>query len=915
MIGTIAVKVNAARPNMPLDPVFSFKGSPSSLRIMDVPKGIGKWTLNAVKVIVKYPDDTTITTNALRNGSVWVATFEGNNTVGKSGSGYKVVADGLDENGNDVTGYVLGVGDLYVLDNDTNLEPLVDKSYVKYCASTPSTPMRGDLIVVVENENTLVKIYDGTEWKSQTLFTKTSDLVNDSGFITTSAIPSSISAFENDVGYITTSAIPTNVTAFNNDAGYITVSAIPSDISAFQNDVGYITASALPTNISELENDVGYITSSAIPSNVGAFANDAGYITESAIPSSLGAFYNDVGYLTSVSWGEVLGKPSNLSDFNNDVGFITASAIPQSVSSFVNDVGYITSSAIPSSISAFENDVGYLTSVSWSDIQNKPSQVSDFENDAGYITTSAIPSNVSDFTNDAGYLTSVSWNDVGNKPSVALVSDLPSNVSELTNDAGYITASAIPSNVSSFENDAGYITASALPSNVSELNNDSGFITASAVPSNVSEFNNDVGYLSAVSWNDIQNKPAIPSTTNDLTNNSGFITSSAIPSNVTAFNNDAGYITASAIPAIPSETSDLTNDSGFITAAAIPSNISSFNNDVGYITSANNIVDSDENRIRANRTTTVMGEESGLVFYDSVRFGYIDRLNINDVWHNADGTVFISQNPEGSEYVWHLIITNYHYDQNVTVNAEGDFNPDESIDWSSGNYYFVRNVLFRRVSGIVKKAREEHLATQEWVVGQSYATQSAVSALVASMPSAVSDLANDLGFVTASAIPSTLGAFTNDVGYVTASQVPTPSFIQDEDENKIEADLSTHQKTSDFNWYVDGVKGSPDNSFYGASYTPSDPQYNGWVLHVTEGSSMPDAYDITVNWTSYVNGEWIEDSTMFQGLLPVGETEFTADGHTARMVYKYEDGKLATKEYVDSLVAQLNARISALENN
>lgn len=438
-----------------------------------------------------------------------------------------MVADGLDENGITVNGYVLGCGDLYVLDNDTNLEPLVDKSYVKYCASTPSTPMRGDLVVVVENGNTIVKIYNGTEWKNQTLFTKTSDLVNDSGFIT--------------------------------------ASAIPQDISAFQNDAGYITASALPTNISELENDVGYITSSAIPSNVGAFANDAGYITESAIPSSLGAFYNDVGYLTSVSWGEVLGKPSNLSDFNNDVGFITASAIPQNVSSFVNDVGYIT--------------------------------------------------------------------------------------------------------------------ASALPSNVSELNNDSGFITASAVPSNVSEFNNDVGYLSAVSWNDIQNKPAIPSTTNDLTNNSGFITASAIPSNVSSFN--------------------------------------------------------------------------------------------------------------------------------------------------------------------------------------------------------------------------------NDVGYITASQVPTPSFIQDEDENKIEADLSTHQKTSDFNWYVDGVKGSPDNSFYGASYTPSDPQYNGWVLHVTEGSSMPDAYDFTVNWTSYVNGEWIEDSTMFQGLLPVGETEFTSDGHTARMVYKYEDGKLATEDELPTKTSDL----------
>ena len=68
---------------------------------------------------------------------------------------------------------------------------------------------------------------------------------------------------------------------------------------------------------------------------------------------------------------------------------------------------------------------------------------------------------------------------------------------------------------------------------------------------------------------------------------------------------------------------------------------------------------------------------------------------------------------------------------------------------------------------------------------------------------------------------------------------------------------------------------------------------------------MPDAYDITVNWTSYVNGEWIEDSTMFQGLLPVGETEFTADGHTARMVYKYEDGKLATEDELPTKTSDL----------
>ena len=80
---------------------------------------------------------------------------------------------------------------------------------------------------------------------------------------------------------------------------------VPSNTSDIVNDSGFITVDAIPSNISSFENDVGYITEAAIPSNVTAFNNDAGYITENAIPSTVGAFQNDVGYLTSVSWGEV----------------------------------------------------------------------------------------------------------------------------------------------------------------------------------------------------------------------------------------------------------------------------------------------------------------------------------------------------------------------------------------------------------------------------------------------------------------------------------------------------------------------------------------------------------------------------------------------------------------------------------
>lgn len=401
MIGSIDIKVNAARPNLPLAPLFAFQDSPSSLRVMDVPKSIGNWAITSVKVAVEYPDNTTVEKVAVRSGSVWVATLEGSEVAGKVFNGYSVLADGKDEDGNDVTGYVLGKGDVYILENGTELSRLVGKIAVRYMDEIPDVPTKGDLM----NSNGELRLFDGNDWivisttepppvyDSQITIKKngtpvgtftvnadqpkaidipvpsrTSDIENDSGFITVDAIPSTISSFENDVGYITEAAIPSNVTAFNNDAGYITQEAIPSQVSSFENDAGYITASALPTKVSELE-------------------NDSGYITESAIPSNVGAFQNDVGYLTSVSWGEVQDKPdvalmsdipSNVSELENDVGYITANALPTKVSELENDSGFITSSAIPSNVGAFTNDVGYLTASS--------STITNLENDVSAIS-------------------------------------------------------------------------------------------------------------------------------------------------------------------------------------------------------------------------------------------------------------------------------------------------------------------------------------------------------------------------------------------------------------------------------------------------------------------------------------------------------------------------------------------------
>ena len=386
MISQINITVNAAKPKFPLVPMVAFNGSPSSIRISGVPCSIGNWSINSVRVLVSYPNNFTVEKQALKVDNFWIATIDGSQTNGFIKNGFQILADGVDENNEPVAGYVLGVGDVVVLERDQNIEKLVDRYAVRYLNEPPVNPSTGDLL----NLNGQIRLWDGSRWISlggdEVLVYDSTITIQKNGAMIGSftvnsqqnktiniPVPSNVSELNNDVGYITASqvpAVPSNLSDFNNDVGFITESAVPSKVSELQNDAGYITASAIPavpSKTSELENDSGFVTASAIPSKVSELQNDSGFITASQIP-----------------------------------------AIPSKVSELDNDSGFITLAAIPSNISAFNNDAGYLSAVTWNDVSDKPnipSKTSDLDNDSGFITASAIPSNVGAFENDVGYIT------------------------------------------------------------------------------------------------------------------------------------------------------------------------------------------------------------------------------------------------------------------------------------------------------------------------------------------------------------------------------------------------------------------------------------------------------------------------------------------------------------------------------
>ena len=263
--------------------------------------------------------------------------------------------------------------------------------------------------------------------------------------------------------------VPTKTSEIVNDSGYVTSEDVPTKTSELQNDSNFVTASNVPTKVSDLENDSGYVTSSYIPTNVSDLTNDAGYITSGDVPKRLSEFTNDVGYLTTereplyladkpkiALKSEIPTVPTKVSDLTNDRGYITSESDPI----YLKDKPNIAlKSEIPTKTSDLTNDSDFVTS---SDIPTIPTKTSDLTNDSDFVTSSdipTIPTKTSDLTNDSGYITSESDPIyLEDKPNIALKSEIPTKVSHLENDSNFVTSSDIPKNTSELTNDSGYIT-------------------------------------------------------------------------------------------------------------------------------------------------------------------------------------------------------------------------------------------------------------------------------------------------------------------------------------------------------------------------------------------------------------------------------------------------------------------------
>lgn len=163
MVGSIKIRVHAHNPSLPLTEAVSYIGSPSSVFVYDVPKKIGTWQITDVAVSVYYPDNSFATVAARVSAEgVWVATIPACELSGRIRNGFRILASGIDEDGEPVSGYVLGVGDLAVC----KLFPVPapdpgEKAYIlRYFDTAPASPKKGDVAPIDDT----IKFYDGTQW-------------------------------------------------------------------------------------------------------------------------------------------------------------------------------------------------------------------------------------------------------------------------------------------------------------------------------------------------------------------------------------------------------------------------------------------------------------------------------------------------------------------------------------------------------------------------------------------------------------------------------------------------------------------------------------------------------------------------------------------------------------------------------
>lgn len=236
-----------------------------------------------------------------------------------------------------------------------------------------------------------------------TIPTKTSQLINDSGFLTSS-------------NGLITSVSWDDIT---NKPNFSTVAT-----SGSYNDL-----SNKPT-IPNVYNKT--LTIQKNGTNVATFTSNSNtdVTADITVPTKVSELSNDSGFITGISWDKVTNKPT-LATVATSGSYTDLSNTP----------------TIPTKVSNLTNDSGYITSVSWNDVTSKPelSQVAISGSYSDLSNTPIIPTKVSQLENDMGFGTGGDTSDCVHKTGNETINGIKTFTSDIYFKNNYIDLTVTPS--------------------------------------------------------------------------------------------------------------------------------------------------------------------------------------------------------------------------------------------------------------------------------------------------------------------------------------------------------------------------------------------------------------------------------------------------------------------------------------